>query len=148
MSLDGFSAGPEDAMDWVFEYVHPSADAVDVIGEIGAVLSGRRSYDVGERDAGKPSGEVYGGAWTGPQFVLTHAPPEDPRDPTMTFLSGSIESAVAVALTAAEGGGSTWRRSGSPIRTRWSPSLPRRQVATWPTTSPHRLGELWWRWSA
>src|SRR5665647_117146 len=32
---------------------------------------GRRSYDVGKRDAGKESGAPYGGAWTGPVFVLT-----------------------------------------------------------------------------
>ncbi|HUY50907.1 MAG TPA: hypothetical protein VMV92_35250 [Streptosporangiaceae bacterium] len=37
----------------------------------GAMLAGRRTYKVGERDAGKASGEAYGGAWSGPQFVLT-----------------------------------------------------------------------------
>lgn len=56
MSLDGFIAGPDDAMDWVFEYVEPSAADDEVIKTTGAMLGGRRSYDVGKRDAGKESG--------------------------------------------------------------------------------------------
>jgi hypothetical protein len=71
MSLDGFIAGPDDAMDWVFEYVEPSAANDEVIKTTGAMPGGRRSYDVGKRDAGKESGAPYGGAWTGPVFVLT-----------------------------------------------------------------------------
>lgn len=71
MSLDGLIAGPDDAMDWVFEYVEPSAADDEVIKTTGAMLAGRRSYDVGKRDAGKESGAPYGGAWTGPVFVLT-----------------------------------------------------------------------------
>jgi hypothetical protein len=71
MSLDGFIAGPDDAMDWVFEYVEPSAADDEVIKTTGVMLGGRRSYDVGKRDAGKESGAPYGGAWTGPVFVLT-----------------------------------------------------------------------------
>ena len=71
MSLDGFIAGPDDAVDWVFEYVEPSAADDEVIKTTGAMLGGRRSYDVGKTDAGKESGAPYGGAWTGPVFVLT-----------------------------------------------------------------------------
>jgi dihydrofolate reductase len=97
MSLDGFIAGPGDAMDWVFEYTTP-AEFPDIVEATGAMLSGRRSYDVGRRDAGKPSGEAYGGAWHGPSFVLTHDPPPDPG---VTFLSGDIEGAVATARAAA-----------------------------------------------
>lgn len=54
-----------------FEYVEPSAADDEVIKTTGAMLGGRRSYDVGKRDAGKESGAPYGGAWTGPVFVLT-----------------------------------------------------------------------------
>jgi len=67
MSLDGFIAGPGDAMDWVFA----NAAVEEVIQTTGAILAGRRTYDTGRRDAGKPSGAAYGGAWTGPLFVLT-----------------------------------------------------------------------------
>jgi dihydrofolate reductase len=97
MSLDGFIAGPGDAMDWVFDYAAPE-EFPEIVEATGAMLSGRRSYNVGKRDAGKPSGEAYGGAWQGPSFVLTHDPP---RDPAVTFLSGDIEAAVETARTAA-----------------------------------------------
>jgi dihydrofolate reductase len=97
MSLDGYIAGPGDAMDWVFEYAAP-AEFPEIVEATGAMLSGRRSYNVGRRDAGKPSGEAYGGAWRGPSFVLTHDPP---ADPDVTFLSGDIEAAVETALAAA-----------------------------------------------
>jgi dihydrofolate reductase len=97
MSLDGCIAGPGDSMDWVFEYTTPD-DFPDVVRATGAMLSGRRSYDVGQRDAGKPSGDAYGGAWSGPSFVLTHDPPADTG---VTFLSGDIEAAVATARAAA-----------------------------------------------
>jgi dihydrofolate reductase len=68
---------------------------------------GRRTYEVGKRgiehgELGKISGEDYGGGWSGPRFVLTHKPP-DPPDPTVTFLTGDIEDAVAAARSAAGG---------------------------------------------
>jgi dihydrofolate reductase len=109
MSLDGFVAGPGDAMDWVFEFVTPD-QIPDVMHATGAMLCGRRTYDVGQRDAGKISGEAYGGLWGGPVFVLTHRTPAVPdsaaSDPagsgsTLTFLSGDITSAVATAKAAA-----------------------------------------------
>jgi dihydrofolate reductase len=99
MSLDGFIAGPGDSMDWVFEFTTPG-DVPDLIQATGAMLSGRNTYEVGERDAGKPSGEAYGGAWNGPVFVLTHRAPDDPR-PGVTFLSGDVAGAVATAKHAA-----------------------------------------------
>jgi len=103
MSLDGFIAGPDDAMDWVFEYAEPNPAVDEVIGTTGAILAGRRTYDVGRRDVGKPSGQAFGGAWRGPQFVLTHDVPDGSDDPSVTFLGGDITSAVNRALTAAGG---------------------------------------------
>jgi dihydrofolate reductase len=97
MSVDGFIAGPGDSMDWVFDYTTPD-EFPEIVQATGAMLSGKRSYDVGRRDAGKPSGEAYGGAWHGPSFVLTHNPPPDP---SVTFLSGDIGAAVATAKAAA-----------------------------------------------
>jgi dihydrofolate reductase len=77
MSLDGFISGPDHAMEWVFGYLAPD-EFPEMIRATGAILAGRRTYEVGRRDAGQASGEVYGGAWSGPQFVLTHQPPENP----------------------------------------------------------------------
>ena len=65
----------------------------------GAMLVGRRTYEVGKRLAAEMTGPGYDG---GPQFVLTHVPP-DPPDPTVTFLSGDIAEAVATARRAAGG---------------------------------------------
>ena len=66
----------------------------------GAIIAGRRTYEVGQRDTGKPSGEAYEGAWQGAQFVLTHQPPKAPNDPAVTFLSDDIEAAIATARKA------------------------------------------------
>ena len=100
MSLDGFIAGPGDAMDWIFDYMGPVQEAFpEIMAATGAMLVGRRTYEVGKRLAAKMTGPAYDG---GPQFVLTHQPP-DPPDPTVTFLSGDITEAVATARRAAGG---------------------------------------------
>jgi dihydrofolate reductase len=100
MSLDGFVAGPDDSMDWVFEHATPD-QVPDVMAATGAMLCGRRTYDIGRRDAGKLSGDAYGGLWNGPIFVLTHRPPPAPPDHQHTFVSGDITAAVATAKAAA-----------------------------------------------
>jgi dihydrofolate reductase len=104
MSLDGFIAGPSDNMDWIFNYSYPKDEIDEVIRSTGALLVGRRIYDVG-RDANAPSEtqKPYEGQWTGPQFVLTHHPSPKSDDPTITFLSGDISIAVECALNAAAG---------------------------------------------
>lgn len=102
MSLDGFIAGADDAMDWVFEYPAPESTWT-VMRSTGAMLTGRRTYEVGRRDVGKASGAPYGGAWSGPIFVLTHHPPSDEHDPSITFLCGDIRAAVEKGLDAAGG---------------------------------------------
>jgi dihydrofolate reductase len=101
MSLDGFIAGPNDEMDWVFQYADPNPLLEELIRTTGAVLAGRHSYDVGKRAQRPEMREVFGGGWSGPQFVLTHQAPE--ADPANTFLSGDIRRAVSTALEAANG---------------------------------------------
>jgi dihydrofolate reductase len=100
MSLDGFVADTEGNLDWAFGFGGPSAAAVQaIIASIGAALAGRRGYDQGMMRGAK----LYGGAWSGPQFVLTHRPAEPPADPSVTFLHGSLREAVATARAAAGG---------------------------------------------
>jgi dihydrofolate reductase len=101
MSVDGFIAGPDHAMDWAFRSAEPSALADEMRDSTGAILGGRRWYDVAMEKYDGLAG-IYGGKWTGPVFVLTHHPPEG-RAP-VTFLSGSLEQAVAAAREAAAGG--------------------------------------------
>jgi dihydrofolate reductase len=100
MSLDGFIAGPGHAMDWVFDFVAPD-EFPDIAAATGAMLIGRRTYEVGNSmEADKPGSTHY--PFSGPLFVLTHEPP-DPPDPAVTFLAGDIGEAVATARRAAGG---------------------------------------------
>ena len=101
MSLDGFIAGPGHAMDWVFDFM-ASDEFPEIAAATGAMLIGRRTYEVASRmQAGKP-GSSTDYPFSGPVFVLTHQPP-DPPDPAVTFLTGDIGEAVATALDAAGG---------------------------------------------
>jgi dihydrofolate reductase len=81
-----------------------SRSEVIVIAAIGALLVGRRTYGVGQKDGQvEAATEPYGGAWSGPQFVLAHDPPQAPKDADVTFLAGDVGDAVATAATAAGG---------------------------------------------
>jgi dihydrofolate reductase len=119
MSLDGFVAdrndGVAEVFDWymssgnveintggsdtmTFHMSQPSADHVrGLIADLGAVLTGRRTFD---------KAEGWGGnhAW-GPAFVVTHDIPAGwPRpNSTVHFVTDGIESAVKQAKTAAAG---------------------------------------------
>src|ERR1700751_3006902 len=102
MSLDGFIAGPGDAMDWIFDFMVPVPTwQEEIAAATGAMLVGRGTVEAGERmEANKEGGfassdERY--PFSGPTFVLTHHPP-DPPDPEVTYLSGDIGEAVATAL--------------------------------------------------
>jgi dihydrofolate reductase len=100
MSLDGFIAGPGDAMGWVFDFLAPD-QFPEVAAATGAMLIGRRTYEVGKRMEADQAGSAdY--PFSGPVFVLTHEPP-DPPDPAVTFVTGDIGEAVAAALDAAGG---------------------------------------------
>jgi dihydrofolate reductase len=103
MSLDGFVSGPDDDMDWVFEVDGgDGGTAAEIVQSMGALLVGRRTQDVEDRL--QPG--FYGGAYSGPFFVLRHDPPAEPpvvKGVTGQFLSVDIEEAVRVAKAAAEG---------------------------------------------
>ena len=97
MSLDGYIAGPDDAMDWIFDFAAPD-EVPEIAAATGAMLVGRRTVEVGERmEADKERGSASSGEtypFTGPTFVLTHRPP-DPPDPDVTYLTGDIGETVA-----------------------------------------------------
>ena len=65
MSVDGFIAGPDHAMDWIFEYDDPLPLGEQVMNATGAILAGRNSYDVGERSERAETSEPYGGRRSG-----------------------------------------------------------------------------------
>lgn len=119
MSLDGYVADPEDGVAEVFDWYLNSGDVEFHTGgadpmtfrvsepsaahlrglwsELGAVLTGRRTFEVAHGWGGNH-------AW-GPAFVLTHDVPAGwPRpDSTVEFVTDGIESAVKRAKAAAGG---------------------------------------------
>lgn len=96
MSLDGFIAGPDHDMDWILEFVSTAADP-EVMAATGAMLVGRGTYEVARRMPAEAT--TYEG---GPQFVLTHRPPDEP-DPRVTFLTCDLAEAIDTARDAAGG---------------------------------------------
>jgi dihydrofolate reductase len=96
MSLDGFIAGPDDGMDWVFSFGEATSLADETMNRIGAILAGRRWYDLATERWDAVEG-IYGGAYEGPVFVLTHQPPEESATSRISFVSDGIEAAVASA---------------------------------------------------
>jgi dihydrofolate reductase len=103
MSLDGYIAGPEHAMEWAFEPDGGTNSIADSVrAGSGAILAGRRWHDVAMERYDGVAG-IYGGAWSGPVFVLTHNPGDQPGE-GVTFVSGTVEEAVAATKEAASGG--------------------------------------------
>lgn len=119
MSLDGFIAGPGDSgfehlFAWYgngnvkiptadpkrsFHVSEASADYVRAMSDVGAVVVGRRQFDLTQ-------------GWNGahplgvPVFVLTHKPPHDWAHPDAPFTfvtEGGVQAAVEQAKAAAHG---------------------------------------------
>jgi dihydrofolate reductase len=115
MSLDGFIAGPDDQAgqglgrggerlhDWLrdgddgvagFRPSEPSGEVFDELMATGAVVVGRRTFDL----AGHWDGDHHGV----PIFVPTRRPPEDaPESPLVNYVTDGIEATMARAKEAA-----------------------------------------------
>jgi dihydrofolate reductase len=97
MTLDGFIAGPGDDMSWLIGQAGGPNPAVDeLMPQIGALLIGANTF----RPATTSTGAPYGGAWTGPMFVVTHDD-EPAAVPGFTFLATDLAESVATASVAA-----------------------------------------------
>ena len=118
MSLDGFVADENDGVAEVFDWYFsgnvevPTASATSemtfrvsppsaehltgLVAEIGAMLTGRRTFDVADGWGGQHP-------WDVPAFIVTHDVPEGWPRPgsTVQFVTDGIESAVARARSAA-----------------------------------------------
>jgi dihydrofolate reductase len=98
MSLDGFVAGPNHDMDWMAGFTFRPGLVEEYAATTGAVLGGRDGWD-----AFPDPGNIYGGEWQGPLFVLTHHP-EDARPAAgVTFLNCDVAEAARIGLEAAAG---------------------------------------------
>jgi dihydrofolate reductase len=98
MSLDGFVAGPGHTMDWMTGTTFRPSLVDEYAKTTGAVLGGRDGWDAFP----DPSG-IYGGAWKGPLFVLTHHPEDATPVEGVTFLNCGPAEAVRIGLEAANG---------------------------------------------
>ena len=103
MSLDGFVADREGSVARLYPDLAAFRETGYMDSEIertGAVLMGRRTFEMGD-----PDSYVEGYEFQVPIFVMTHHPPKVPPKQnerlTFTFLSGSLGSAVARAKAAA-----------------------------------------------
>lgn len=112
MSLDGFIADPDDDVrrlfkwftsgdtpfplpgtDRVFQMARASAEHIGALwGSVGALVTGRRDFDVSRAWGGSPP---YG--W--PAFIVTHAPPAEwtHAGSPFTFVCDGVDSALAQA---------------------------------------------------
>ena len=101
MSLDGFIAGPGGDMSWLTEYLGQNPQVDELIREVGALLVGARSFAGDDPYKGVPEkeGKAFGGGWSGPQFVVSHARPAGPVE-GVTFVD-DLERAVRQAKAAA-----------------------------------------------
>lgn len=103
MSLDGFVADPEGSASRLYPDLSdlrgsPYMNAL--IEETGAVLMGKRTFEMGN-----PDSFVGNYEFKVPIFVLTHHPPQVPPKQderlTFTFVSGDLAPAVEQAKAAA-----------------------------------------------
>jgi dihydrofolate reductase len=124
MSLDGFVAGPNDGpenglgdggqalfawysngdtalplpgTDMVFKVSRASAKLLqEEWGKLGAMVAGRRMFDIAQAWGGSPPGG-------GPCFIMTHHPPQEwvKEGSPFIFVTDGIESAVRQAKQAA-----------------------------------------------
>jgi dihydrofolate reductase len=100
MSLDGFIAGAGGDMSWLTEHLGPNPVVDELVGNVGALLAGANTFRGDDPHRGtEAEGETFGGGWEGPQFVLTHNPPDRPV-PGVTFV-GDLDTALAAATAAA-----------------------------------------------
>ncbi|WP_079085911.1 dihydrofolate reductase family protein [Streptomyces silvensis] len=98
MSLDGFVAGPDHSMDWLSGFSFRPGLVEEYTGSTGAVLGGRDGWD-----AFPDAGNLYGGDWQGPVFVLTSHPEDAEAVGDVTFLNCDAAEAARIALRAAGG---------------------------------------------
>jgi len=103
MSLDGFVADPSGSASRLYPdlaVLRGTAYMKATIEETGAVLMGRRTFEMGDPDSyvGEYEFQV-------PIFVVTHHPPETPPQQderlTFTFVTDGVASAVEHARAAA-----------------------------------------------
>jgi dihydrofolate reductase len=101
MSVDGFITGPGGDMSWVADHLGPNPLVDELVGDIGALLVGNRTFRGDDPHKGTSKEGKFAGSesWAGAQFVLTHHAPDTPVS-GVTFV-GDLAGGVAAAKAAA-----------------------------------------------
>ncbi len=91
VSLDGFVAGKNDDISWLFRYNDVDYGYNEFFSGIGAIIEGRRTYDL-EVQQGWESAHSL------PTFVLSHRPPEHaPKRKGVVFTDEDIAEVLMKA---------------------------------------------------
>ncbi|WKA57049.1 dihydrofolate reductase family protein [Planococcus shenhongbingii] len=100
MSLDGFVNDRDGEMGKLYASFEPNKEINAVMARTGAVILGRRTFDLAEADSYAVDYEFQV-----PIFVMTHHPPaKHPKENeqlTFTFVTDGVESAIRQARDAA-----------------------------------------------
>ncbi|MBA3415130.1 MAG: dihydrofolate reductase [Chloroflexia bacterium] len=103
MSLDGFVADPNGGVERLYsdmDTLKDSATMNAIVEATGAVLMGRKTFEMGD-----PDSYVGNYEFQVPIFVLTHRPPRTPPKQderlTFTFVANGVASALEQAKAAA-----------------------------------------------
>jgi dihydrofolate reductase len=96
-SFDSFIAGPKDEVDWMDRYANVEYGFKDFLKSVGAIIMGRRSYDIGVKQ-GWFSQFHYGS----PIIVVSRDTPDSPsKDGDFTFTSKGMNAAHKLAVAKA-----------------------------------------------
>jgi dihydrofolate reductase len=102
ISLDGFMADPEGSViAWLPTDAGPAPMGMGLVPSIGAILAGRRWYDLASTEGLPGRASPYGGAYTGPVLVLTHRSAQPSHDPSIRFVTGNLSDGLTEARQAA-----------------------------------------------
>lgn len=90
-SLDGFVAGKNDDVSWLMRYNDVDYGFGEFFSHVGAIIQGRRTYDVEVQDGWENAHSV-------PTFVLTHrSPKRKPRRSDVVFTREDIAEVLKTA---------------------------------------------------
>jgi dihydrofolate reductase len=91
MSLDGFVAGKDDDISWLFRYNDVNYGYNEFFATIGAIIQGRRTYDVEVQQGWENAHPV-------PSFVLSHhLPKRKPQRADVVFTAEDIAEVLKQA---------------------------------------------------
>jgi len=104
-SIDGFIAGADDSLDWLYEIDPIDRDISQFASEIGALAMGAATYECVLRDSGLlEHPERWQEAHSGrPVWVFTHRDLPKVPGAELTFVSGDVRSVHQEMVNAARG---------------------------------------------